>query len=226
MFLSKQNPKKPINFGDLGTTEPVSRVFGFDRGHCLDRYYMEQFLEKYSACIHGRVLEAEDSTYTNRFGGENVGIREVLHVAEGAKNATVVGDLTDQQFPMDDNSLDCIILTQTLHVIFDIHTAVRTLHRILKPGGHLLLTAPGISQVSRYDMDRWGDCWRFTDFSLRKLMETVFPSDGVEISTYGNILISQSFLQGMVVEDVPVEALDVVDPDYQLLITACARKEG
>jgi hypothetical protein len=32
----------------------------------------------------------------------------------------------------------------------------------LKPGGVLLATVSGISQISRYDMYRWGDYWRFT----------------------------------------------------------------
>ena len=32
---------------------------------------------------------------------------------------------------------------------------------IAEPGGSLLLTVPGISQIARYD-DHWGDYWRFT----------------------------------------------------------------
>ena len=39
---------------------------------------------------------------------------------------------------------------------------MKTLTRILKPGRVLLTTLPGISQLCRYGMDRWGDFWRFS----------------------------------------------------------------
>ena len=69
-------------------------------------------------------------------------------------------------------------MTQTLLVIFDFRAAIANCYRALKPGGVLLATFPGISQISRYDMDRWGDYWRFTDLSARRLFEEVFPASG------------------------------------------------
>ena len=62
--------------------------------------------------------------------------------------ATIVADLADAaHIPAD--AFDCIILTQTLHLIFDVRAAVATVRRILAPGGVVLATVPGISQVDR-----------------------------------------------------------------------------
>ena len=97
-------------------------------------------------------------------------------------------------------------------------------HFLLKPGGVLLATVGGISQISRYDMERWGDYWRFTTASIQKLFEPVFRG-GIELETYGNVLAATAFLQGIAVEELPDRTLlDEHDPDYQLLITIVARK--
>lgn len=215
-----------VDFGSLRRTSPVSRVFGFDRGRCIDRYYIENFLDAHHADIKGRVLEAADNAYTTKFGGEAVTCSDVLHVQEGAKYATVCADLTCAEDVIADNTYDCIILTQTLHVIFDLIAAVRNIHRILKPGGVLLASLPGISQVSRYDMDRWGDMWRFTDLSARKLMETVFCPEKVSVDIHGNVLTSVAFLHGLAEHELTKDELDEVDVDYQLLLTVRAQKEG
>lgn len=224
--MTRRQNINPIHFGDLGTIEPVSRVFGFDRGQVIDRYFIEQFLDANSCHIRGRVLEVEDNAYTRRFGKEQVNKSDVLHLRGGSARVTIVGDLSDPEFPVPDATFDCIVLTQTLQFIFAMSAAVTTLHRILRPGGCLLVTVPGISQISRHDMDRWGDCWRFTDYSLARLLGGIFPKDKVRVQTFGNVLTSQCFLQGMVVEDLPEGALAVVDPDYQMLVAACAIKDA
>lgn len=216
----------PVDFGGLRRTAPVSRLFGFDRGRCIDRYYIEAFLETHQADIRGRVLEAADNAYTTRFGGDAVTCSDVLHIQEGAKYATVCADLTCAEDVIPDNTYDCIVLTQTLHVIFDVMAAIRNIHRILKPGGVLLASLPGISQVSRYDMDRWGDMWRFTDMSARKTMETAFRPENVHVDVHGNVLTSVAFLHGLAEHELSREELDEVDKDYQLVLTVRAQKEG
>jgi hypothetical protein len=98
---------------------------------------------------------------------------------------------------------------------------VANTHRALKPGGSVLATVPGISQISRYDMDRWGDFWRFTDASARALFD-VFEE--VEIATDGNVGAACGFLQGVAAEELGADVLEARDPDYQLLITIVARR--
>jgi SAM-dependent methyltransferase len=125
-------------------------------------------LDRYTADVQGDVLEIGDNIYTRRFGGQKVSRSDVLHVSPASSRATIIADLTCANH-IASASFDCIILTQTLQLIYDVRAAVRTLYRILKPGGVLLATIPGISQVARYDMERWGEYWRFTTRSVENL---------------------------------------------------------
>ncbi|HLL89938.1 MAG TPA: FkbM family methyltransferase [Tepidisphaeraceae bacterium] len=217
-------PKRtPVDLGALRTAGPVSRVFGTDRGTPLDRYYIERFLARCSADVHGRVMEVGDPTYTRRFGGDRVAQADVLHATPGNRKATIVGDLaTGTGIP--GAAFDCVILTQVLPFLFDVRAAVATLHRALKPGGVALVTVPCISQISRYDMDRWGDFWRFTTLSAKRLFEEAFAGGTVDVQTRGNALAATAFVQGMALEDLTPAELDPVDEDYQVIITVRAVK--
>ena len=221
-FLTRK--KIRVVFNSLESTQPVSSLLGCDRGTPIDRYYIENFIRKCSPLIKGRVLEIADNSYSRRFGGNQVTKFEVLHATSGNRKATIVGDLTSPE-TLPENAVDCFICTQTFQFIFDIQKAIIGAHHILKPGGVLLATVSGISQISRYDMDRWGDYWRFTTASVKCLFEPVFKG-GIEIESFGNVLAATAFLQGLSVEDLPDRPLlDHNDPDYQSLITIVARKQ-
>ena len=220
--LHKRPPVGGVHFGSLRRVTPISSEFGFDRGQPLDRYYLENFLACHANDIRGRVLEVGDDTYTRRFGGNHVITRDVLHVVEGNPKATCVGDLTcAEHLPSD--AFDCVILTQTLHLIYDVRAALKTLYRILKPAGVLLATAPGISQISK---DQWGAywCWSFTSLSARRLLEEVFPATSVEIESCGNVLVAAAFLYGLAAQDLHKPELDYHDPCYELILMIRAVK--
>jgi SAM-dependent methyltransferase len=208
---------------------PIGEVFGLKRGQsldlCLDRYYVERFLEQHAADIHGRVLEIGDNTYTHRFGGSRVRQSDVLHAAPGNPEATLVADLTCADH-LAANAFDCIILTQTLQYIYDVRAALRTLHRLLKPAGVLLATCPGISQMSRRDAEQWGEYWRFTTFSARRLFAEVFPETAISVQAHGNVLVALAFLHGLLVTELRRAELEYHDPDYEVLITVRAQKPG
>ncbi|MGE5329738.1 MAG: class I SAM-dependent methyltransferase [Deltaproteobacteria bacterium] len=217
--------KTPIILNELKRVNPVSSDFGFSRGTPIDRYYIEKFLGDNSCLIKGHALEIADSYYCKRFGGSKINKYEVLHATADNNNATVIGDLTNYT-TLPENLVDCFVCTQTFNFIFDVQKAIEGAHHILKPGGVLLATVAGISQISRYDMDRWGDYWRFTTESVKRLFEPIFMG-GCEITSYGNVLAATAFLQGIAVEDLPQTALlDETDPDYQMLITIIAKKGG
>ncbi|MBI4364014.1 MAG: methyltransferase domain-containing protein [Candidatus Latescibacteria bacterium] len=214
-----------VSFGSLRRLDPVNRRFGLGRGTPVDRYYIERFLDSVKDGIRGRVLEVGDNAYTMRFGGARVVRSDVLHAEPGHPGATIVGDLTrSEQIPSD--AYDCVICTQTLPFIYEVREAVRTLYRILKPGGVLLATVPGISQISRYDMERWGDYWRFTTLSTRRLILEHFPDSAIEIRAHGNVLASVAFLHGLAAEELTQPELDHADPDFETLITVRATKPG
>jgi SAM-dependent methyltransferase len=210
---------------NLRRLEPVDRAFGLERGTPIDRYYVEKFLGAQRNDIRGRVLEIGDATYTQRFGGERVRHSDILHTPPGGRSATIVGDLaTGQGIPAD--AFDCIILTQVLPFIYDVRAAVVNCRRALKPGGVVLATVPCISQISQYDMERWGDFWRFTTLSARRLFQGAFPDGTIEVHSHGNALAATAFIQGLAVQDLTPAELDHHDPVYQLIVTIRAVKAG
>jgi glycosyltransferase involved in cell wall biosynthesis/SAM-dependent methyltransferase len=216
-------PVGSVRFGSLRRLTPMSREFGYDRGQPVDRYYIERFLAAHRADVKGRVLEVGDDTYTRRFGDDRVTQADVLDLDPGNAGATIIADLTTPS-EVPPSAFDCVILTQTLPFIYDVSTALSTVHRTLKPGGILLATVPGISQISRYDMDRGGDYWRFTTRSAQRLCEAAFPGGHVSVEARGNLLSAAAFLYGLSAEELRPEELDHVDPDYQLIITIRAKK--
>lgn len=213
---------KKLDWGDLRRTRPVSREFGYNRGQPIDRYYIDNFLARFATDIQGRVLEIGDASYTRQYGQDRVTCSDVLHVTEGNPAATIVGSLTEaHDIPSD--AFDCMILTQTLHLIFDVHAALRTVYRILKPGGVVLATFPGISQISS---DQWADrwCWSFSTAVARRMFETHFPSSHYTLEAFGNAFIATAFLQGLSTAEVSQDELDFRDPRYDLLLAIRATK--
>ena len=214
-----------VDWGDLRRLEPLSRVWGGDRGLPVDRYYIESFLEANADQIRGTVLEIGDDAYSRRFGGAEVESYEVLTSDPTAAEVTWNADLADApDIPAD--RFDCVVLTQTLQFIPDAGAAVDTLHRILAPGGHLLLTVPGISHTTAADSERWGDYWRFTPSGVRWLLYQRFPEAGVEVAAAGNVLATTAFLYGLATDELSSEELDQPDWHYPLIVTARARKPG
>ena len=204
-------------------TEPVSRVFGFDRGKPVDRWYIERFLAEHAADVRGRVLEVAESTYTQWYGGDDVTTSDVLYASAENPDATVVGDLTTGD-GIAEAAFDCFICTQTLHIVYDVRAAIAGAHRVLRHGGVLLATVPGISQISREDRRRFGDWWRFTSDSTARLFAEAFGDEHVEVATHGNVLVAAAFLYGFAAEELSEAELRHRDPDFDFLMTVRARR--
>ncbi len=211
-----------IKFGDFNRTKPFSSVFGYDRGGPIDRFYIENFLKEKSSFIKGNVLEIGDNEYTIAFGGSNVTKSDILHFDPTNSNATIIADLTNASH-IPDNKFDCIILTQTLQFIYDCKAALETCYRILKPGGALLLTVPGISSI---EGDEWRKLWQwsFTDNSVKKLLAEHFHEANINVDFYGNSTVAASFLFGVGLPEIDKTKLHVADPHFQVIITAIATK--
>jgi SAM-dependent methyltransferase len=208
------------DWGGLRRLQPISREFGYDRGLPIDRYYIERFLETHRRDIAGRTLEIGDDEYTRRYGGAHTTRREVLHVHAANPAATIVGDLADAP-QIADETFDCIVLTQTLHVIYDLGAAVATVRRILRPGGVVLATFPGISQISG---DEWSRTWSWGLGSrlARRLFTSRFGERNVTVEAHGNSLAAAAFLQGLATSELTPAQLDANEAGCELLVTVRA----
>ena len=208
------------DWGDLRRLEPVSREFGYPRGLPIDRYYIERFLEAHRCDVAGRTLEIGDDEYTRRYGDGRTTRRDVLHVHARNPAATIVGDLIHAP-QIADGIFDCIILTQTLHLIYDVDRAVATIHRILRPGGVVLATFPGISQLSH---DEWSRTWSWGLGSrlAGRLFAPRFGERNVTVEAHGNSLAAAAFLQGLATTELTSTQLDRTEAGCELLVTVRA----
>ena len=216
------SPKKKLQWGSFRKLEPFNRDFGAFVGTPVDRYYIEHFLHSEAKNIKGKVLEIAETRYTEKFGTEKVK-PYALQLDKAVNEHDIVGNLVTGK-GLEDEQFDCVILTQTLPFIYDYRKAIDNLKRSLKPGGVILATLSGISQISRFDMDRWGDYWRFTGLSSSKIFEEFFPPENISLREYGNALVATAFIQGIVVEQLKKDELDYYDKDYPVSICVKAIK--
>jgi 2-polyprenyl-3-methyl-5-hydroxy-6-metoxy-1,4-benzoquinol methylase len=201
-------------------TTPTDVHWGGKRGTVIDRYYIEHFLAEHALDVHGRVLEFGSDVYARKYGSDRVQRIDVLDLGVENPHATIVADLNHgDELPA--GAFDCIICTQVLLLVYDLRAAIASLHRMLKPGGVLLLTSPGIQKISRGDMEIGGDFWRFTPLAINKLLEEAFPSDRIKIETFGNALTASGFLHGLAVED--IQPMDMDTRDSRFPVSICAR---
>jgi len=213
-----------VNFGSLRRLTPISPIFGIDRGFPVERYYIEKFLREQSDDIKGRCLEMGDPMYIKKFGADRVTKIDVLHVVEGNPQATMVADLTRaDNIPSD--TFDCIILTQTLQMIYNMKDALGHIYRILRPGGVLLMTSHGISKIGRrLGRDDWGEYWHITTQSAEKLFEETFPNADIKVGSFGNVFAATCALHGIVSDEISQQELDYNDPDFEVIVTVRAQK--
>jgi SAM-dependent methyltransferase len=211
------------HFCSIRRLHPIRYNFGLGAGKSPARYYIDNFVAEHAGDVHGRVLEIGDNHYTHQFGGEHVLRSDVLNVRPNIPGTTIVADLSCAEH-IPSEIFDCIIFTQTLYCIYDVQAAIQTLWRILKPGGVLLVTLPGICQIDRDGMDKWGDYWRFTTLSAQSLFTEAFSDNYTEVKAHGNVLTAMALLFGILSKELRQEELDYYDPNYEVIITVRAVK--
>jgi len=205
-----------LRVGDLRRVSAIMRGSGRDNGTPVDRYYIEGFLARNAGDIRGRVLEAGENLYTRRFGGARVARSDVLGIEATSPDATFVGDLA-RQGALPEAAFDCVILTHALQYVFDTRAAVATLYRALKPGGVLLVTAPGMSQ-REHKPRTW--YWTFTVSAVRRLLEEQFGQDATTVEAHGNVFAAAALLYGIAVEELDISDLNVDHANYPVVVAA------
>lgn len=200
---------------------PLSPAFGLERGNPIDRYYIEKFLSENPKYIKGVCLEVEDNVYTKQFG-KKIAESHIIDINKQNNKADIYADLRNMP-EIKNNSFNCIILTQVLQFINDYSAAIKECHRILKPGGALLVSLPSISRIDK----RAGvkdDFWRFTTASATYIFEKYFLKENIEIKSWGSVLSGLGFWIGMAKEEFSKKELDHYDPSFPVLISIRATK--
>jgi SAM-dependent methyltransferase len=95
-------------------------------------------------------------------------------------NLDYVAPLTD--LPVEDNTFDAILCTQVLEHLERPLASLCELHRVLKPGGRIYLTAP----MAHAEHQTPYDFFRFTSFGLRSLLARAGFGQ-VEIEPFGGM---------------------------------------
>jgi peptidoglycan/xylan/chitin deacetylase (PgdA/CDA1 family) len=166
-------------------------------------------------------LEVKDSGYAKAYGSTAECV-DVVDIAQDNPSATLTCDLSARG-ALPEATYDCFILTQTLHIIYEIRNVVENAYRTLRPGGVLLATLPCVSRID-YESGLEQDQWRFTLASARRLFEEIFGVGQVSIESRGNVLVCSSFLMGLAAAELTSEELAYHDPYFPLLICVRAVK--
>ncbi len=210
--------KKKHKANWLDNHEPYSRIFGLDRGTAIDRFFIEDFLNKNSNLIIGNILEFGDDRYISKYA-----TKINNSIVFGGKGQNIITksfniDLTNlSELNSYLNYFDCIIATNVLNFIFDFDTAIKNLSKIIKADtGTCLITVSGLTSISKFDYERWGDYWRFNDLSMALIFKKYFSN--VDIDFYGNSKLAAAFILGLSKEEIPYNLFQKKDHEYQITI--------
>jgi SAM-dependent methyltransferase len=163
------------------------------------------------------VLEIQMPGYTEQFGYDVVESHTVD--IDPKYHATFTSDLADSPaIPSD--YYDCVLMPNTLHHLEGLEPALRTLLRVLKPGGTILASAAGLVPLTR-DSD---DFWRFSAAGWRQVLLREWPDCPATIEAHGNCLAAVAAIHGLAVEELTVDELVSYDPSYPVLVTIRCRK--
>lgn len=212
--------RRPALWGTLRRPGGFSAPYAEGRGAPVDRYYIEAFLQQHRHLITGSAMEIHDPGYLLRFG-HHLERTDAVDIRTDNPRATVIADLcTPDSLPAE--AYDCAVVTQTIHLVPDMVTAMANLRRSLKPGGSLLLTGPVTSPLA---VDLPTDAWRFTPLGLQHLAEgCAGPGDEIEVIGFGNRISSVAFLLGLAREDLDDDDLDPYDPFCPLIAALRLRR--
>jgi SAM-dependent methyltransferase len=201
--------------------QPLSYLWGLDRGVPVHRYYLRQFIQEFSSDIRGHCLEFQEDSYSSQFGENRITKIDILHKEGNNPNATIIADITKSN-NIPSNLFDCIICTYVLNVIFEVDEAISELYRMLKPGGVLLVAVPQFTMLAI----QWHDVWRFTPEGLYRVLTKVFGSDDVRVRAYGNSLTAAGDIRALVADEFTKAELEYYDPRFAIVVCARAVKRS
>jgi SAM-dependent methyltransferase len=199
---------------------------GRQRGLPIVRYYWAQFLERHGKDIRGRGLEIGTTETIRRYGGSALTDADAIDLAPHNPEVTVVADLTKAD-DLPGDAYDCFVNQFTMHLIYDLDSALYHSLRLLKPGGILLVNFPSIEYCFARGLDMGTGAplfvfWQFTPLQVENLLRRCGLGDAdFELELFGNLFARVAYQMNLPADDLTRAELDYVDPGHPLLI--CVR---
>lgn len=194
--------------------EPLSRRFGMERGTPLDRHWLAQYFARHaSPTLSGAGLEVGGTQYLQDYFPA-LSRQYLFPTSDGQPDC--LGCNLETGEGVTPGRFNLMIATQVFNFIHGTSESLRNAAALLKPGGVLIGSVGGISQLSRYDADRWGHYHSFTEQAWRRYLSEHF--DGIQIESYGNVHTACAYLNGLASEEVDPATLDRHDPEYPVIL--------
>jgi len=202
---------------------------GRQRGTPVVRHYWTEFLTKHQADIRGHGLEVGTTETLRRFGGSHLESADAIDLEPHSPDVTVVADLTAaDEVPSD--AYDCFVNQFTMHLVYDLDSALYHSFRILKPGGTLLVNFPSVEYLFERGLDMGTGAplfvfWQFTPLQVENLLRRAgLKAEDFDVELYGNLITRIAYQMNMPVEELTPSELNHVDAGHPLLICVRAVK--
>ncbi|WP_440133114.1 class I SAM-dependent methyltransferase [Chitinophaga sancti] len=151
-------------------------------------------LKKHFNVLHGRMLDfgCGSKPYKTLINvDEYIGVdfQGEGHSHESEQIDVFYDGLT---LPLEDNSFDSVLSTEVFEHVFNLEDIIFELHRVMKPGGTILITMPFL--IAEHEAPN--DCSRYTSFGLKNLLErkgfeiVYYEKLGTSVQTQGQIRMS------------------------------------
>ncbi|MSO55873.1 MAG: SAM-dependent methyltransferase [Acidobacteria bacterium] len=134
--------------------------------YSVRRQGLDLDLEAVAGTLNGRVLEigCGRTGRRGRFRPPTDGISRWVYVDRDLwRSPNVCGNAG--HLPIRSSVFDAIVCLEVLEYVWQPAAALAEIHRVLKPGGTLVLSTPFLHRVDAAD-----DYWRFTEPALRRLL--------------------------------------------------------
>jgi SAM-dependent methyltransferase len=223
-LVSRMPVVRQLRCTQLRRLHPLAN--GRQRGLPIVRHYWAKFLEGHRADIRGRGLEIGTTETIRHYGGSALTSADAIDLAPHTPEVTVVADLTKaDELPGD--SYDCFVNQFTMHLIYDLDSALYHSIRLLKPGGVMLANFPSVE----YCFDRGLDMgtggrlfvfWQFTPLQVENLLRRCdLAHADFSLELFGNLFTRVAYQMNIPADELTRDELNHVDPGHPLLI--CAR---
>ena len=127
-----------------------------------DRYLLKRQIAKLAKYIQGEVLDIGAGPF-DRYSDLFTSTRYVRMETQPSPGIDIVGSA--EAIPCPDGSFDAVVCTQVLEHVPHPHRVIAEIARVLRPGGHCLMTVPQSGELHELPHDYF----RYTRFGVESL---------------------------------------------------------